>query len=74
VVVHELGSWEVMGSNLGSKEMDSIYIFVEGIEEDTFRGGALDNKHQSLIKLQLERGSEVRGAVHVLLIMFLTCF
>jgi len=28
VVVHELGNWEVMGLNLGLKEMDSIYIFV----------------------------------------------
>jgi len=26
VVVHELGSWEVMGLNLGLKERDFIYI------------------------------------------------
>jgi len=28
VVGQELGSWEVMGSNLVLKEMDFIYIFV----------------------------------------------
>jgi len=28
MVVHVLGNWEVMGSNLGLREMDSTYIFV----------------------------------------------
>ena len=36
---------------------------VEGIEEDTFRGGL--GQQAPIVKLQLERGSEVREAVHV---------
>jgi len=35
-------------------------VRVEGIEEDTYRGG-LEQQAQ-FIKFQLERGSEVRGA------------
>ena len=33
---------------------------VEGIEEDTYRGGL--GQQAQFIKFQLERGSEVRGA------------
>ena len=36
---------------------------VEGIEEDTYRGGL--GQQAQFIKFQLERGSEVRGAVHM---------
>ena len=36
---------------------------VEGIEEDTYRGGL--GQQAQFIKFQLEQGSEVRGAVHV---------
>jgi len=35
-------------------------VRVEGIEEDTYRGGL--GQQAQFIKFQLERGSEVRGA------------
>ena len=44
---------------------------VEGIEEDTYRGGL--GQQAQFIKFQLERGSEVRGAVHAcLMIVYLS--
>jgi len=35
-------------------------VRVEGIEEDTYRGGL--GQQAQFVKIQLERGSEVRGA------------
>ena len=39
---------------------------VEGIEEDTYRGGL--GQQAKFVKFQLEQGSEVRGAIYIFLV------